>query len=81
MSRDQLYIADELFVSGTAAECIAVTEVDFRVIGNGRMGPVTRSIQQTFHATVHGHGARSAEWLDPVANIPVVLTVKAESMV
>jgi branched-chain amino acid aminotransferase len=81
MSRDQLYIADELFVSGTAAECIAVTEVDFRVIGNGRMGPVTRAIQQKFHATVHGRGTRSGEWLDPVANTPVVLPVKAESMV
>jgi branched-chain amino acid aminotransferase len=80
LSRDQLYIADELFVSGTAAECIAVTEVDFRVIGSGRMGPVTRAIQQAFHATVHGRGTRSGEWLD-YANTPVVLPVKANSLV
>ncbi len=63
ISRDQLYISDELFVCGTAAECIAVREVDFRTIGIGRMGPVTRQIQKAFHAAVTGKGARSAEWL------------------
>jgi len=66
ISRDHLYIADEVFVSGTAAECIAVCEVDFRVIGSGKMGPVTRSIQKAYHATVHGLGSRSAQWLDCV---------------
>jgi len=66
ISRDQLYIADEVFVSGTAAECIAVCELDFRTIGTGKMGPVTRSIQQAFHAALHGHNKRSAEWLDYV---------------
>jgi branched-chain amino acid aminotransferase len=63
ISRDQLYISDELFMCGTAAECIAVCEVDFRKIGSGKMGPVTRKIQKTFHETVTGKGARSAEWL------------------
>jgi branched-chain amino acid aminotransferase len=66
ISRDQLYIADEVFVVGTAAECIAVREIDFRVIGAGKMGPVTSTIQQTFHAAIHGKHARSAGWLDPV---------------
>jgi branched-chain amino acid aminotransferase len=66
ISRDQLYVADELFVCGTAAECIAVCEVDFRTIGSGRLGPITRQIQQTFHATVTGHGAHSKEWLSYV---------------
>lgn len=63
ISRDQLYIADELFVSGTAAECIAICEVDFRTIGSGKMGPVTRQVQQSFYSTVRGEGQRSAEWL------------------
>ena len=72
ISRDQLYIADELFVCGTAAECIAVREVDFRVIGSGKMGPVTRQIQQTFHATVRGQGAHSSEWLSYVKAVKVV---------
>ena len=66
ISRDQLYIADEVFVSGTAAECIAVREIDFRIIGAGKMGPVTRAIQQAFHAAIHGKHARSAGWLDVV---------------
>jgi branched-chain amino acid aminotransferase len=64
ISRDQLYIADEVFMSGTAAECVAVREIDFRVIGSGKMGPVTRAIQHAFHETARGGGKRSAEWLD-----------------
>jgi len=63
ISRDQLYIADELFVCGTAAECVAVREVDFRPIGSGKMGPITKQIQTTFHDTVRGKGKHSAEWL------------------
>ncbi len=66
ISRDQLYISDEVFVSGTAAECIAIREIDFRKIGEGRMGPVTRAIQGAFHAAIHGKHPRSAGWLDYV---------------
>ncbi len=66
LSRDQLYIADEVFVSGTAAECVAVSEIDYRVIGAGRMGPVAHALQRAFFKTVHGEGARSKEWLDYV---------------
>jgi branched-chain amino acid aminotransferase len=64
--RDQLYIADEVFVCGTAAEVTAVTEIDTRSIGSGRMGEITKSIQQAFFKTVHGQGDRSAEWLEYV---------------
>ena len=67
ISRDQLYIADEVFICGTAAECVAVCEVDYRIIGEGRMGPVTQAIQKVFFQTVRGEGPRSNEWLDPVA--------------
>ncbi len=63
ISRDHLYSADEVFVSGTAAECVALREIDFRTIGSGKMGPVTRSIQQAYHAVIHGKHPRSAEWL------------------
>jgi len=66
ISRDQLYIADECFVCGTAAEVVPVTEIDFRTIGSGKMGPITRAIQKEFFALVHGEHARSAEWLDYV---------------
>jgi branched-chain amino acid aminotransferase len=66
ISRDQLYLADEVFVSGTAAECIGLREIDFRTIGSGKTGLVTREIQQAFHAALHGNHPRSSEWLDYV---------------
>lgn len=66
ISRDQLYIADEVFVCGTAAEVVAVTEVDFRVIGAGKMGVVTRQLQQAFQAVIRGKHPRSAQWLEYV---------------
>jgi branched-chain amino acid aminotransferase len=66
VSRDQLYIADEVFVCGTAAECIALREIDFRVIGEGKMGPVARAVQKEFQAVIRGRHARSSEWLDYV---------------
>ncbi len=63
-SRDQLYISDEVFVCGTAAEVVAVTEIDFRTIGNGRMGPITRQLQQAFRSMVCGNHPRSKQWLE-----------------
>jgi len=68
ISRDQLYIADEVFVCGTAAEVVALREIDFRVIGEGKTGPVTRALQQEFDKLVSGRHARSAQWL---AQVPV----------
>jgi branched-chain amino acid aminotransferase len=66
ISRDQLYRSDEVFATGTAAEVVAIAEIDHRKIGEGRMGPVTRKLQQAFHQTVQGKHARSAGWLTPV---------------
>jgi branched-chain amino acid aminotransferase len=66
ISRDQLYIADEVFVCGTAAEVVALREIDFRTIGNGKSGPVTRALQQEFDKVVSGRHARSAQWFAPV---------------
>lgn len=66
ISRDQLYIADEIFVCGTAAEVIAIREVDFRQIGTGRMGPITRQIQRNYHDAARGKHPLSAQWLDYV---------------
>jgi branched-chain amino acid aminotransferase len=63
ISRDQLYIADEVFVCGTAAEVVALREIDFRTIGDGKAGPVTRVMQQEFEKLVSGRHARSAAWL------------------
>jgi branched-chain amino acid aminotransferase len=67
LSRDHLYTADEVFVCGTAAECIAFREIDFRRIGAGRMGPITRKIQAAYKQAVTGRHPRSAEWLTYVA--------------
>ena len=64
ISRDQLYIAAELFVCGTAAEVTPVRAVDHRTIGLGKPGPITKTIQQEFFETVNGNGKRSDEWLE-----------------
>jgi branched-chain amino acid aminotransferase len=66
ISRDQLYIADEVFVCGTAAEVVALREIDFRMIGEGTTGPVTSALQREFDKVVSGKHARSAEWFAPV---------------
>jgi branched-chain amino acid aminotransferase len=64
ITRDQLYVADEVFISGTAAEMVGVRMVDYRQVGDGRIGPVTRRLSTAFEAEVHGRGGRSADWLD-----------------
>ena len=66
ISRDQLYIADEVFVCGTAAEVIALREIDLRTIGSGKRGLITYSMQQAFEQLTSGRHARSAQWLSPV---------------
>ena len=66
ISRDQLYIADEVFVCGTAAECIGLSEIDFRTIGDGNTGPITRAIQNVYHDLIRGKIAKYEEWCDYV---------------
>jgi branched-chain amino acid aminotransferase len=80
ISRDQLYIADEVFVCGTAAECIALREIDYREIGSGKMGPVTRAVQAAFHDAILGRHPRSDEWLDYVNTaVPATLPIEERS--
>lgn len=71
LTRDQLYIADEMFVCGTAAEVVPVCELDTRVIGSGKRGPITKAIQEAFYDNLHRKGAHSEEWLDHVVMEPV----------
>jgi len=66
ISRDQLYIADEVFVCGTAAECIGLREIDFRIIGEGKTGPVTRAIQNVYHDLIRGKVAKYESWCEYV---------------
>lgn len=63
-SRDEMYIADEMFFTGTAAEITPVREVDDRRVGTGKPGPVTRRIQQAFFDIVRGKDKLFAHWLD-----------------
>jgi branched-chain amino acid aminotransferase len=65
-TRDMLYTADEIFLTGTATEITPVRELDGRVIGGGRPGPITRQIQQAFFAVVRGPGERHPDWLSYV---------------
>ncbi|HMM55341.1 MAG TPA: branched-chain amino acid transaminase [Candidatus Desulfobacillus sp.] len=66
LTRDDLYIADEAFFTGTAAEVTPIREVDGRVIGAGRRGPVTQRIQNLFFDVVNGRSAARQHWLTPV---------------
>jgi branched-chain amino acid aminotransferase len=63
VSRDQLYNADEVFVCGTVAEVIGLSEIDFRTVGEGKTGPVTRAIQAGYHQAIHGQDPRYKDWL------------------
>ena len=62
-SRDELYLADEAFLTGTAAEVTPVREVDGRIIGPGHPGPVTQKIQEVYFAVVKGQEPRYQQWL------------------
>jgi len=64
--RTDLYTADEAFLTGTAAEVVPIREVDDRVVGDGRPGPITRQIQQTYFAAVRGEVDRYKDWLEHV---------------
>ena len=63
ITRDELYIADELFLTGTAAEVTPIREVDRRPVGEGRRGPVTRTLQSAFFDVVAGREGKYERWL------------------
>lgn len=65
-TRDQLWIADEVFMTGTAAEVTPVREIDGRRIGSGEPGPVTRRLQDRFFAVVQGKDDARSAWLTAV---------------
>ena len=66
LPREMLYIADELFLTGTAAEITPVRSVDRIAIGNGRRGPVTENLQQRFFGLFDGSTADEWGWLEPI---------------
>jgi branched-chain amino acid aminotransferase len=66
LTRDDVYIADEAFFTGTAAEVTPIREVDGRTIGAGKRGPITAQLQKAFFDLVGGKDEKHAEWLTPV---------------
>jgi branched-chain amino acid aminotransferase len=66
ITRDEVYIADEAFFTGTAAEVTPIRSVDDRLIGEGKPGPITRALQERYFATVHGQHDGHLDWLTAI---------------
>lgn len=63
ITRDEVYVADECFFTGTAAEVTPIREIDGRKIGTGKRGPITEQLQQMYFEQVHGRSDKHPEWL------------------
>ncbi|MCJ7637500.1 MAG: branched-chain amino acid transaminase, partial [Nitrososphaeraceae archaeon] len=63
ISKDELYLADEIFLTGTAAEIKSVGEIDNRMIGNGKTGTITKRMKRLFEKTIRGNHKYSEKWL------------------
>jgi len=68
LAREDLYVADEVFMTGTAAEVKSVTEIDKTVIGNGKPGKITKALQKSFINVVMGKDERFLSWLEYIKN-------------
>jgi branched-chain amino acid aminotransferase len=66
IARAELYLAEEVFLSGTAAELVPVREIDDHPIGTGEPGPITRKIQSVFEDALHGRDPRYQDWCELV---------------
>jgi branched-chain amino acid aminotransferase len=77
IDRTEVYICDEIFITGTAAEVTAVTRVDYRPVGSGQMGPITVRLRQLFEDVVYGRNPDYRHWNQPIyaKESPRTLTV------
>jgi branched-chain amino acid aminotransferase len=66
IDRTEVFLCQELFLTGTAAQVTAVTQVDFRPIGEGVMGPVTSRMRKIYDDAVRGRLPRYSHWAEPV---------------
>lgn len=66
ITRDEVYVADEAFFTGTAAEVLPIRELDGRLIGTGKRGPITEKFQSAYFDQVYGRNDKHAHWLTPV---------------
>jgi len=71
IARAELYLADEVFMTGTAAELVPVREIDDHTVGTGEPGAITRAVQTAFEDALHGRDERYRAWLDPVPALKV----------
>lgn len=69
IARAELVLADEVFLTGTAAELVPVREIDDHAVGGGEPGEITRAVQTAFEDALHGRSERYREWLDPVPDL------------
>ena len=67
IDRSEVYIADEVFMTGTAAHVTAVIEVDHRSVGSGKTGPLTKQLQDIYFSVIHGRQRKYAHWCTPIA--------------
>ena len=65
-TRDEVYLAEEAFMTGTAAEVTPVREVDDRKVGAGKPGPITRELQRRYAAVIRGEAPEHLDWLTHV---------------
>ena len=63
ITRDEVYVADEAFFTGSAAEVTPIRELDNKTIGNGGRGPITETLQTLYFDQVHGRRTEHADWL------------------
>ncbi len=76
--RELLYVADEVFITGTAAEIVPVRSIDRVQVGSGAPGPITKKLQERFYAVVQGRAEDRYGWLTFVdAAMPAKIEVKA----
>jgi branched-chain amino acid aminotransferase len=66
IDRTEVYICEELFMTGTAAQVTAITQVDYRFVGDGKMGPITSQLRVLFDQTVRGNNPNFIQWNTPV---------------
>jgi branched-chain amino acid aminotransferase len=66
IDRTEVYLCDELFLTGTAAKITAVTKVDFRDVGTGEMGPITRQLRDIYEEIIRGRESKYIHWVEAV---------------
>jgi len=66
IDRTEVFICEELFMTGTAAQITAITRVDYRAVGDGKMGTITAQLRMLFDQTVRGKNPNFSKWNTPV---------------